>query len=113
MNPHFTKSLVSIAPALFLGACVSGPARTTVTNPNHPGPGVGQTLGAGVGAVAGNVAGAAVGFVEGAAGAAKAPFDNTRRVVRHWRTETTPDGRLVQVPEDIEVDAYGRALKLK
>jgi len=41
------------------------------------------------------------------AGAA-APFNNTTRIVRRWRTETTSDGRTVQVPEDILVDAQGR-----
>ncbi len=111
MNTRLLKSLAALSPAWLLAACVSDPARVTITNPNQPGPGVGQTLGAGVGAVAGNIAGGAVGFVEGAAGAAKAPFDNTRRVIRRWRTESTPDGRIVQIPEDIEVDAYGRPLR--
>jgi hypothetical protein len=77
-------------------------------SPYHPGPVVGRGVGAGVGVVAGNVAGAAVGFGEGVAGGVAAPFDNTTHVVRHWHTETTADGRTVQVPEDILVDRYGR-----
>lgn len=107
----FFRPFCSALPLLLAAACVSDPNRVTITNPHQPGPAVGQTLGAGVGAVGGNAAGAVVGFTEGAVGAAKVPFDNTKRVVRRWRTESTPDGRLVQVPEDFEVDAYGRPLK--
>jgi hypothetical protein len=29
-------------------------------------------------------------------------------MVRYWKTETTPDGRTIQVPYDILVDQYGR-----
>ena len=78
------------------------------TNTRHPGPAVGQAVGAGVGVVGGNVAGAAVGFGEGVAVGAAAPFDTTTHVVRRWRTETTSDGRTIQVPEEILVDKYGR-----
>ena len=67
-------------------------------------------MGGTVGAVGGNIAGAVVGVGEGAAAAAKAPFNNTRRVVRTWRKETTSDGRVIQVPVDIEVDSLGRPL---
>ncbi len=74
---------------------------------------MGQALGTGVGVVGGNVAGAVVGFGEGVVGGAKVPFDNTTRVVRRWRTETTTDGRTIQVPEDILVDAYGRPVGLR
>ena len=77
-------------------------------SPYHPGPVVGRDVGVGVGVVAGNVAGAAVGFGEGVAGGVAAPFDNTTHVVRRWHTETTSDGRAVQVPQDILVDKYGR-----
>lgn len=80
----------------------------SLTSPYHPGPVVGETIGNGVGVVAGNVAGVGVGAAEGLAKGAAAPFDNTRRVVRRWRTETTPDGRTIQVPEDILVDGNGR-----
>lgn len=78
------------------------------TSSYHPGPVAGRALGTGVGVVAGNAAGTAVGFTEGVVGGAAAPFDSTTRVVRRWHTETTPDGRTIQVPEDILVDAYGR-----
>ena len=79
-----------------------------VTNPQQPGPAAGRAVGAGVGAVGGNVAGAVVGVGEGMAASAAAPFDTTTRVVRRWRTETTSDGRTIQVPEEIIVDQHGR-----
>jgi hypothetical protein len=79
-----------------------------VTNQQHPGPALGRVVGTGVGAVGGNVAGVVVGAGEGVAAGAKAPFDNTTRVVRRWRMETTSDGRTIQVPEEIIVDQYGR-----
>ncbi|HYD82572.1 MAG TPA: flagellar motor protein MotB, partial [Opitutus sp.] len=63
-----------------------------------------------VGAVAGNVAGAVAGGAEGAVQAAKAPFTNERRIVRTWRTETTTDGRTIQVPVETEVDEHGRPI---
>lgn len=88
--------------------CARDPNRIGVTNPNHPGPAAGRALGAGAGAVAGNVAGGAVGFGEGVAAGAAAPFNNTRRVVRTWKTLKTSDGRVIQVPVDTVVDEYGR-----
>ena len=97
---------------LLLGGCASDPNRVGITNPRQPGPAVGQALGSGVGAVGGNVVGGVVGFGEGVAVGAKAPFDNTTRVVRRWRTETTADGRIIQVPEDIRVDTNGRPIEL-
>ena len=97
---------------LLLTGCVSDPNRVGITNRNQPGPAVGQALGTGVGAVGGNVVGGVVGFGEGVVGGAKVPFDNTTRIVRRWRTETTADGRTIQVPEDIVVDAAGRPVGL-
>ena len=88
--------------------CASDPNRIGVTNQNHPGPAAGRAVGAGVGVVGGNVAGAVVGVGEGVSRGAAAPFNNTTRVVRRWRTETTSDGRTIQVPEDIVVDQQGR-----
>lgn len=110
---HIPVALVTATLGLLLTGCASDPNRVGITNPRQPGPAVGQALGTGVGAVGGNVAGAVVGFGEGAAVGAKAPFDNTTRVVRRWRTETTADGRTIQVPEDILVDASGRPVGLK
>lgn len=82
-----------------------------ITNPRSPGPAVGTAVGTGVGAVAGNVAGFGVGVAEGASSAARKPFDSERRIVRQWRTETTPDGRVIRVPIEVEVDQYGRVIE--
>lgn len=107
----FFRNVAVVAPVLLAVACVSDPNRVTITNPHQPGPALGQALGATVGVVGGNAAGAVVGFTEGAVGGAAVSFDNTKRVIRRWRSESTPDGRIVQIPEDIEVDAYGRPLR--
>ncbi len=101
---------IFIAMSLLLAGCASSPSERRVTNPQQPGPAIGKAVGTVVGAVGGNVAGAAVGVVEGAAGAAKAPFNNEKRVVRTWRTEQTSDGRTIQVPVEVEVDAEGRPI---
>lgn len=110
---YIPTGLATAAFGLLTAGCVSDPNRLGITNPRQPGPAVGQALGTGVGVVGGNVAGAVVGFGEGVVGGVKVPFDNTARVVRRWRTETTTDGRTIQVPEDILVDAYGRPVGLR
>jgi hypothetical protein len=94
-----------------LGGCLGDPNRPGLTNPRQPGPAIGQAVGGTVGAVGGNVAGAVVGIGEGATAAARAPFNNTRRVIRTWRQETTRDGRVIQVPVDIEIDSLGRPIE--
>jgi hypothetical protein len=96
---------------LGLAGCARDPNRIGVTNQRQPGPAAGRAVGTGVGAVGGNVAGAVVGFGEGVGQGFSDSFDNTTRIVRRWRTETTPDGRTIQVPEDIVVDAHGRPIK--
>jgi hypothetical protein len=96
--------------ALTLAGCASDPNRPGITNHSQPGPAVGRGLGSAVGAVGGNVAGGVVGFGEGVVAAGSKPFDNSRRLIRTWRTEVTADGRTIQVPVDIEVDKYGRPL---
>jgi hypothetical protein len=96
---------------LVLAGCARDPNRIGVTNQRQPGPAAGRAVGTGVGAVGGNVAGAVVGFGEGVGQGAAQSFDNTTRVVRRWRTETTADGRTIQVPEDIVVDEQGRPVK--
>ena len=97
-----------VIPALTLVGCSTNPG---LTNSRHPGPAVGKAVGAGVGVVSGNVVGAAVGAGEGFSAGVAAPFDTTTRTVRRWRTETTADGRTIQVSEDIKVDAQGRPVK--
>jgi hypothetical protein len=90
--------------------CATQPDDTRLSTPQQPGPAVGYAAGTVAGAVAGNVAGAVAGGAEGAVQAAKAPFTNERRIVRTWRTETTADGRTIQVPVETEVDEYGRPI---
>lgn len=111
----YTTNLAALAlacPALLLTGCATN-TESRVTNPNAPGPAVGHAVGTAVGAVGSNVVGAVVGGVEGAAEATKATFNNDRRVVRVWKTETTSDGRTIQVPVEIEVDEYGRPIERK
>lgn len=81
-----------------------------IVNTRQPGPAIGTAVGTAAGAVAGNAAGAVVGVGEGFAGASATAFNGERRVVRTWRTETTADGRVIQVPVEIEVDEYGRPI---
>ena len=98
------------AAALLSAGCTAQNADSRLTNRRQPGPAVGNAVGTVVGAVSSNAVGAVVGVGEGAAAATKATFDNERRVVRTWRTETTPDGRTIKVPVEVEVDEYGRPI---
>lgn len=82
-----------------------------MTSRSQPGPQVGVAVGTAVGAVASNVVGVGVGAVEGASSATKSTFTNERRVIRTWKTETTSDGRTIQVPVEIEVDEQGRPIQ--
>ena len=82
------------------------------TSPYHPGPVVGKTVGTAAGVVAGNAVGLGVGTVEGVAHGVAAPFDPSYHMVRYWRTETTADGRTIQVPYDVLVDKYGRPVNM-
>lgn len=77
-------------------------------SPYQPGPVAGKTVGGGVGTVAGNVAGFGVGMVQGTTHGIASTMDPQYHLVRYWKTETTPDGRTIQVPQDILVDQYGR-----
>lgn len=105
-----TRLILALGTAALLAGCASRD-EVGVTNQEQPGPMVGRTAGTAVGSVAGNVAGAGVGFVEGASGGVATSFDNTQRVVRKYRTETTPDGRTIQVPEEYLVDEHGRVIR--
>jgi len=82
------------------------------TSPYQPGPVAGKTVGTDVGVVAGNVAGFGVGVVEGVGKGVAMPFNSDYHMVRQWRTETTSDGRTIQVPYDVLVDKYGRPVKM-
>jgi hypothetical protein len=104
MNFHRTiRNLALSAGGLLLAGC-----GTSHTSPYQPGPVVGQAVGYGVGDVAGNVAGLGVGAVQGTAYGISQSFNTDYHMVRYWRTETTSDGRTIQVPYDVLVDQYGR-----
>jgi hypothetical protein len=105
--------LTSIA-SLSFGLLFTGCARTDYghTSPYQPGPVAGKTVGGAVGVAAGNVAGFGVGAASGAVHGFAAPFDPSYHMVRYWRTETTSDGRTIQVPYDILVDQYGRPVHM-
>lgn len=107
----FNYLLVTAGACVFLTGCETDPNKVGLTNPHQPGPAVGRAVGTAVGAVGGNAAGAVVGFHEGVVSGAPKPFDNTRREVRVWRQTTAPDGRVIQVPVDVEVDQYGQPLQ--
>lgn len=105
---HFHGCTVTVMLSLALSGCTT--PDKSATNLSQPGPAIGTAVGSAAGAVAGQVAGAAVAAGQGAGNAFQAPFNNERRVVRTWRTETTADGRTIQVPVDTEVDQYGRPI---
>jgi hypothetical protein len=81
-------------------------------NPYQPGPTAGKDVGAVAGTVAGNVAGAGVGVVQGTTHGFANSFDPSYHMVRYWKTQTTTDGRTIQVPYDILVDQYGRPAQM-
>jgi hypothetical protein len=105
-------SLCLASAAILMSGCNTAP-ETRVHNQNAPGPAVGNALGTAVGAVGSNVVGVVTGAAEGAAAATKSTFTNEHRIVRTWRTETTADGRTIQVPVEIEVDEKGRPIEKK
>ena len=111
MDIKFSRqNLFTVATCLALGWLGVGCANTEYshTSPYHPGPVVGTAVGGAAGVVAGNAVGVGVGVVEGTAAGLAAPFDPSYHMVRQWKTETTADGRTIQVPVDILVDKYGR-----
>jgi len=91
-----------------LAAFVTGCSHGQSGSPYHPGPVAGTVIGEGVGTVAGNVAGFGGGLVVGTVDGTKKVLDPSYRMVRYWKTETTADGRTIQVPYDVLVDEYGR-----
>lgn len=106
-HSHIPTGLALLSAGLMLTGC-----GTSHTSPYQPGPVAGQAVGYGVGTVAGNVAGFGVGAVQGTASGISQSFNPDYHMVRYWRTETTPDGRTIQVPYDILVDQYGRPSKM-
>jgi hypothetical protein len=103
-----THRKISACVVLLSGGLLLTGCGTSHTSPYQPGPVAGQAVGYGVGAVAGNVAGFGVGAVQGTASGISQSFNPDYHMVRYWRTETTADGRTIQVPYDVLVDQYGR-----
>ena len=83
-----------------------------VGSPYHPGPQVGMAVGTGASVVAGNVVGAGAGVVQGSVEGVAASLDPSYRTVTRWRTETTADGRVIQVPYTVMVDKFGRPVNM-
>jgi hypothetical protein len=106
------RSFSTVAGAIMLLAANGCRTDYGPGNPYQPGPAAGKVVGAGVGTVAGNVAGFGVGAVEGTTHGVANTIDPQYHLVRYWRTETTSDGRTIQVPYDILVDQYGRPAKM-
>lgn len=107
---QFRFQILIVAAALLLISCTS-PDKVGVTNQEQPGPVIGRGIGVGVGAVVGNVVGGIVGMGEGFCSATKSAFDNTQRVVRHWKEEKTTDGRIILVSENYLVNEDGRVIR--
>jgi len=107
---HLLLGFVSLSFGLLFTGCANTDYGNT--SPYHPGPVVGKTVGNAAGVVAGNAVGLGVGTVEGVAVGVAAPFDPSYHMVRQWRTETTADGRTIQVPYDILVDKDGRPVNM-
>lgn len=107
-NISFITGSAGLLAALLMTGC--GTDKTG--SPYHPGPVAGTALGEGVGTVAGNVAGFGAGVVGGTVTGTKKVFNPSYRMVRYWKTETTSDGRTIQVPYDILVDEYGRPVNM-
>lgn len=105
---------IPVGLAFISGFLLAGCANTNYggTSPYHPGPTAGKIVGNTAGTAAGNAVGFGVGTVEGAAHGLAAPFDPSYRMVRTWRTETTADGRTIQVPYDTLVDQNGRPVHM-
>lgn len=98
--------------ALLALLCTVGCSSDQTGSPYHPGPVAGTVVGEGVGVVAGNAVGFGAGVVGGTVSGTKKVLDPSYHMVRYWKTETTADGRTIQVPYDILVDEYGRPVKM-
>jgi hypothetical protein len=103
-----TNSFITGLAALVAALAATGCSSDKTGSPYHPGPVAGTVVGEGVGTVAGNVVGFAGGVVGGTVSGTRKVLDPSYRMVRYWKTETTSDGRTIQVPYDILVDQYGR-----
>ena len=106
-------SIITTFAGLLAVAALTGCSSEKNGSPYHPGPVAGTVVGEGVGTVAGNVVGFAGGVVGGTVDGTKKVLDPSYHMVRYWKTETTSDGRTIQVPVEIEVDENGRPIERK
>lgn len=104
------KFILGVASSTFIVAATG--CSSNSGSPYQPGPVAGTAVGAGAGAVVGNTVGFGAGVVGGTVAGTKSVLNPNYRMVRYWRTETTADGRTVQVPYDVLVDEYGRPVKM-
>jgi len=107
-----TLHRVSTFAGLLALALATGCSSSQTGSPYHPGPVAGDVVGTGVGVVAGNAVGFAGGVVAGTVSGTSQVLDPSYHMVRYWRTETTSDGRTIQVPYDVLVDQYGRPARM-
>ena len=108
MIPNITAGMAALLALLVTTGCRSD----QTGSPYQPGPVAGTAVGQGVGTVVGNVVGFGAGVVGGTVSGTKKVLNPSYHMVRYWKTETTPDGRTIQVPYDILVDEYGRPVKM-
>lgn len=106
------KNILNLSVCAGLLAAAAGCSSEKTGSPYHVGPVAGTVVGTGVGEVAGNAIGFGVGAVGGTINGAKRVFSPDYRMVRYWKTETTSDGRTIQVPYDLLVDQYGRPVSM-
>jgi len=100
--------------AAVLSGCSSSNPEGRITNPSRPANQAGIAVGGAAGHVVGSVVGGVTAVGEGVVGTTAGYFDTrdaATHIVRQWRTETTPDGRTIQVPEDYLVDKNGRVIR--
>ena len=107
-----TPNQIAVFAGLLALVAAAGCSSDKAGSPYQPGPVAGTVVGEGVGLVAGNVVGFGAGVVGGTVDGTKKVLDPSYHMVRYWKTETTPDGRTIQVPYDVLVDQYGRPAKM-
>ena len=99
------------AAGLGLVLCGCNSTQPGLTNLQQPGPAAGHAVGTGAGLVLGNVAGAVVGAGEGAVDGVTVPFKPAPvSNVQEYRTYVGPNGQVIRVPVQTQVDQYGRPI---
>jgi hypothetical protein len=102
---HFFAAVSAILLALFSSGCATSPS---TGKRYQAGQTAGGVIGGATGTVLGNAAVTVTGTGKGVVDGVTAPYNSPTHIVRRWHVEITPDGRTINVPEDILVDANGR-----